>query len=466
MQVLVALARANHAIVTRDELIEYCWDGRIVTDDAINRVLSRIRQVAADIGGGSFCLETITKVGYRLSLTATVRSAATEVDPSARRVPRRTLLIGASATVAAAVGGYAIWRELRPAHEAPPEAQALYRKGIEVWQQGFFQNFDQAEAWFRQAVEIDPQFAEAWGAMALTITTALEFAPEDLLQRIADRAHSAATRALALDAGQPAAKAALALIPSTFRDWPRADARLTAAYRGLRDDWFLGSQLGALLGAVARWDDSIAVLKRVMARNPYIPYPLNSLVYSYLGAGRLIEAEDLTARAIGRWPDHTGAWTTRMDTLIEIGRPEAALAMASDPHSIPEGVEQILPLLVGSAKAMSSRSADAIADFRRAGIHAATTQHIHWALFTGMKLSAMNRPDDAFEFFEAYFFRRGKLAANAQPIGPLTRIDTAVLFLPSVRSVWHDPRFGALTEGIGLNGYWRSIGYTPPHLRS
>src|ERR1043166_3703775 len=80
MQVLVALARANHAIVTRDELIEYCWDGRIVTDDAIKRVLSRIRQVAADIGGGSFCLETITKVGYRLSLTATVRSAATEVD--------------------------------------------------------------------------------------------------------------------------------------------------------------------------------------------------------------------------------------------------------------------------------------------------------------------------------------------------------------------------------------------------
>ena len=66
MQVLVALARANGAIVTRDELTELCWDGRIVGEDALNRTLSRIRHVAADIGEGSFKVETITKVGYRL----------------------------------------------------------------------------------------------------------------------------------------------------------------------------------------------------------------------------------------------------------------------------------------------------------------------------------------------------------------------------------------------------------------
>lgn len=46
MQVLVVLARANGGIVTRDELIETCWAGRIVTDNAINRVISRARQLA------------------------------------------------------------------------------------------------------------------------------------------------------------------------------------------------------------------------------------------------------------------------------------------------------------------------------------------------------------------------------------------------------------------------------------
>ena len=41
MQVLVALARANGRIVTRDELIDWCWGGRIVGEDAINRAIFR-----------------------------------------------------------------------------------------------------------------------------------------------------------------------------------------------------------------------------------------------------------------------------------------------------------------------------------------------------------------------------------------------------------------------------------------
>ena len=46
MQVLAALVRANGAILTRDELIDRCWDGRIVGDDAINRVMSRLRRAS------------------------------------------------------------------------------------------------------------------------------------------------------------------------------------------------------------------------------------------------------------------------------------------------------------------------------------------------------------------------------------------------------------------------------------
>ena len=66
MQVLVALGRANGGIVTRNELIDWCWGGRIVGEDAINRAIFRLRQVTAEIGDGSFGVETITKVGYRL----------------------------------------------------------------------------------------------------------------------------------------------------------------------------------------------------------------------------------------------------------------------------------------------------------------------------------------------------------------------------------------------------------------
>jgi TolB-like protein/DNA-binding winged helix-turn-helix (wHTH) protein/Flp pilus assembly protein TadD len=66
MQVLVALAMANGGIVSRDDLVRQCWEGRIVGDDSINRVIGRLRRLAEEKGRGEFHIETITKVGYRL----------------------------------------------------------------------------------------------------------------------------------------------------------------------------------------------------------------------------------------------------------------------------------------------------------------------------------------------------------------------------------------------------------------
>ena len=84
MEVLVVLLRADGGILTRDELCEAAWDGRVVGDDAINRVLSRIRRLSEGIGDGIFRLETITKVGYRL-LAAT----PFEMRRDPPRTPRR-----------------------------------------------------------------------------------------------------------------------------------------------------------------------------------------------------------------------------------------------------------------------------------------------------------------------------------------------------------------------------------------
>ena len=64
MQVLVALVRANGDVVSRDELIARCWRGRIVGDDAVYRCIQHLRRLAAD--ERAFCIETISRVGYRL----------------------------------------------------------------------------------------------------------------------------------------------------------------------------------------------------------------------------------------------------------------------------------------------------------------------------------------------------------------------------------------------------------------
>ncbi len=66
MQVLVALARAEGGVVSRDQLIASCWGGRIVGDDAINRCIGRLRRLAEAEAPESFTIETFNKVGYRL----------------------------------------------------------------------------------------------------------------------------------------------------------------------------------------------------------------------------------------------------------------------------------------------------------------------------------------------------------------------------------------------------------------
>jgi formylglycine-generating enzyme required for sulfatase activity/DNA-binding winged helix-turn-helix (wHTH) protein len=66
MQVLVALAQRGGAVVSRDELIQRCWAGLAVGDDAINRCIGKLRKLADFDSGASFRVETVPRVGYRL----------------------------------------------------------------------------------------------------------------------------------------------------------------------------------------------------------------------------------------------------------------------------------------------------------------------------------------------------------------------------------------------------------------
>jgi len=64
LKVLIALVSRRGEVVTRDELVQLCWDGRIVGDDVINRSISLLRQFAEHAGG--FEIETVPRAGYRL----------------------------------------------------------------------------------------------------------------------------------------------------------------------------------------------------------------------------------------------------------------------------------------------------------------------------------------------------------------------------------------------------------------
>ena len=107
MQVLVALAAARPAVVSRDKLVEQCWDGRIVGDDALNRCILALRHLAQEFTPPPFVIETVPRVGHRLvegqgeGATAAAKSAATN----------RWRLPAAALAILVAAGGLFFWQQ-------------------------------------------------------------------------------------------------------------------------------------------------------------------------------------------------------------------------------------------------------------------------------------------------------------------------------------------------------------------
>jgi len=101
MQVLVALTDAAGAVVSRDRLVDLCWGGRAVSEDAINRAIAKVRRLGSD--SGAFGIETIPRVGYRL-----VEGAA-EVPPKSKHRGTWSLVAAAVLLVALAALVWNLW---------------------------------------------------------------------------------------------------------------------------------------------------------------------------------------------------------------------------------------------------------------------------------------------------------------------------------------------------------------------
>lgn len=104
MRVLLSLAEARGETSSRDDLVDTCWNQRIVGDDAVHRIISTLRRDLARLSGGAVRIETISKVGYRLRVDTKPENAGGENLPgestSARYWPTAALAIAGLASVA------------------------------------------------------------------------------------------------------------------------------------------------------------------------------------------------------------------------------------------------------------------------------------------------------------------------------------------------------------------------------
>ncbi|MEZ0242692.1 MAG: winged helix-turn-helix domain-containing protein [Sphingomonas sp.] len=479
MQVLTALARKPGAILSRDDLTSSCWEGRVVGEDAINRVISRLRRSAEGIGEGDFRIETVTKVGYRLVLAGAIEAPApTEAKAIAElrqlKLDRRAMLIGAGAAVIGTGGWWGYRRFTAPPAETPPppEVAALMQQAAIAAQQGTAEGNSQALGLLRSVVALRPDYADGWGMLALAYSGAALGGAPAAEAEMRSRAQAAIGRAESLNPGNAYAAVATDALKPRVKHWAEGERVLRAALERHPTNLFLLTSLATTLLSVGRSRECADVMARAMAASPPTPGLVYSNVQALWSAGRLEETDRAIEAAYQLYPSHFAVWFTRYYLFLYTGRAQQALAMSADIDRRPPGIPEFnFPMIDAVARAMISR-APADVDAAIAVNLEASHRGKGFAENTIQFASALGRIDTAYQIAEAYFFDRGfqigefRFAPEQRTYQRRGLYRTQFLFYPSTAAMRADPRFEKLVEEIGLTGYWKETGTAPDYRKA
>ncbi len=473
MEVLLTLARARGEVVTRSQLIERCWNGQIVGEDAVSRAIGEVRRLARTVAGEGFRVETITKTGYRL-VGARLAPAPARIAPGSKSsldpsgLSRRILLAaGATGAAGAILLG---WRAVPSAQEE--RAAELLDRGVIALRDGLPDSEAQGLGFLREAVALTPNNAEAWGKLALAWSGVAEHAGPGETAHAVNACQTAARRALALDSRQSDAHVALALLPPSFGDWGGAEERLRATHARAPNHPALLSALGVLMAEVGRMGAAGEFFDRAIAIEPLSPVLHFRRTYQLWNQGRIGEADRAVDRAMELWPRHPGLWNVRLILFAFTGRIVPAAAMldteaAGRPLHLPPNAVALWRI---SLDALASRRADLIQ--RAVGAHIAAVRTGGPAAVNAiLVLTQLGAFNEAFAVAEGYLLRRGPLIGMLRtgpdqlPMNDQRRRKTMMLFTAATAKLRADPRFSKLCAELGLQDYWRSAGVRPDYLR-
>ncbi|RIX27125.1 winged helix-turn-helix domain-containing protein [Sphingomonas edaphi] len=475
MQVLIALSKAEGSIVTRHELTMLCWNGQVVGENAIHRVISRLRKVANGIGAGSIEIETITKIGYRLTKLdsqsdrdANLPGHGTLAGPTERVTPRlsRRNLVLAAGSAAIFGGGAYLYRRQSEA-SVPSNVQALVAQARQLRDQSTREAQYQAIGLLQHVVTIAPDYADGWGMLGCAYAVPSHYREQEEGIALRARAESAAQRALALDPGNGYGELALSVALPFIGHWMERDRHLNRALSDRPDEDEILAFRAAALIFVGRAKEALSYYAKVRHK-PFTPAVYNDYIRALWSAGMVEETDRAMDDAAALYPTQGTIWITRFHVKMFSGKPDAAIALAEDPKGRPSDIDgPTLPAWIAQARAIGSgnpeqRELVSVAQMERARVSSFGAESAIRVL------SALGRVDQAFEVAGAYYFGRGFIVPDSPAPGskftPGQR-HTRLLFEPVTRSMRADARFEPLVEEIGLDRYWRQSGVQPDYRR-
>ncbi|MBW8744167.1 MAG: winged helix-turn-helix domain-containing protein [Sphingomonas sp.] len=480
MKVLVALGRSPGAILGRSDLTDQCWGGRIVGEDAINRVIALLRRVADGIGGGNFCIETVRQVGYRLTAAEHEQSGVdrpmeggtvVSLTPAHMLLERRRWMGGALALLGAGAAGYLLLGPSpRSGSRLPAPGSALMEQASIALRQETREGQNQAIGLYRRVVSLWPDYADGWSGLALAYASTAPFRQSREGVMLRERTTAAAQHAFAIEPDNARAQAALALLAPRFGGWFETERGLRHALLSSPEDPILFTLLALTIIAVGRAREAAAVYQRIAQKlaNP-TPGFYVARIRALWTANQVEETDQLVAEAMATFPTHYGLWFTRFYILLFSGRAEEAIALGENQEGRPTGIlASDFDSVLRVAHAMEAPTRAAVDAVMREQSERAR-QGAGYAENAVQFAAALGRTDEAFAMAEAYCFGRGfevpdiRYTPEQGTYTPRRERLTHFLFAPSTAAMRADTRFERLIREAGLVRYWTEAGAKPDY---
>jgi len=390
LDVLRLLVEAEGRLVDRQTFNSLLWSEVLVEDRNLTVHISALRKAL-----GAECIETVAKAGYRLALP--VRQLA---PPEAGKPPAHELPL--------------VLSEARRQLEQVERVPSLRALGL-----------------FERALTLDPGNADAHAGLASTFvqlasTTIRRPLP---LDEAAAMARESAARALAIDAGNGEALAALGRLRMIVDwDWRGADELLARAVAQAPGSVEAALNRSLLLSAVERHEEAVAELERARELAPRRRETLERLRLACWLAGDADRGLAALTEASALEPDARRPRFRRMIVLDHLGRHDEAMA------------ERVTWFRLYGDESSADRMAQRA---RRQGPRAALTEWI----------ALMARQEQWFEVaLQAMAIGDREQALDGLERCVAERSDNApfIKAFPPLRPLGGEPRYDRLLDRLGL----------------
>ncbi len=325
------------------------------------------------------------------------------------------------------------------------EAYDSYLQGRALLHKRGAANLEQAVALFKRTTTLDPEFAPAWAAMALTYSVM----GED--NRQPDLIISTAKHALSLDSKNVDALDALA---SAYRDnwqWTEAEHIFNQALAIDPQSSELLEDYMEFLASVGRLPEALAVAERGYSIDPLLVPLVDGYVWALMADGqyaRAIEVIDQWGKATNRdqIPTYWFGTYWKMIPLLASGDRVATAAMAAklSPEVMSTPVRTATIALLNDAS--NERARDLLRLAISAPMESASGTYLTDGHFARMVLAQSNDTDFVFESNITRHQQRG--------FGSIEDI-----WSPIYAPLRPHPRFGELLELLNLPKYWDQVSW-------